>query len=126
MKGAHGISSWRRIFILEGLFNIFVALFAIVVLPRLPAESTLLTPNEKEVLLRRLEVERGDEAESFRGQPWLKFLFDWQTWLNIVIYFGVDMGAAAIPQFSPTILSQLGWQANEANLPMSQFGLLVQ
>lgn len=136
MNGAQGISSWRWIFILEGLFNIFVALFAIIVLPRFPAESTFLTPNEKEVLLHRLEVERGDEAESFKGQPWLKFILDWQTWLNIVIYFGageypfppmhttkniltrdsIDMSAAAISQFSPTILSQLGWKANEANL----------
>ncbi|CAG8980987.1 hypothetical protein HYALB_00013548 [Hymenoscyphus albidus] len=88
MDGTRGISSWRWIFILEGLFNIFVALLAIVVLPRFPAESKFLTLNEKEILLHRLSVERGDEAESFKGQPWIEFLLDWQTWVNIVIYFG--------------------------------------
>ncbi|CAG8956856.1 hypothetical protein HYFRA_00012311 [Hymenoscyphus fraxineus] len=115
MDGTRGISYWRWIFILEGLY-VFVALLAIVVLPRFPAESKLLTLDEKEILLHRLSVERGNEAENFKGQPWVKFLFDWQTWLNIVIYFGADMSAAAISQLSPTILSQLGWKANEANL----------
>lgn len=116
MDGTANISSWRWIFILEGLFNIIVALFTFWVLPRFPAESTFLTPEEKESLLKRLALERGDEAESFKGQPWLSFFLDWQTWLNIVIYFGADISAAAISQFSPTILSQMGLKANDANL----------
>ncbi|PGG99239.1 hypothetical protein AJ79_08631 [Helicocarpus griseus UAMH5409] len=116
MDGTQGISSWRWIFILEGLFNIGVALLTFVVLPRFPAESTFLTPPEKEHLLHRLHVERGNEAESLKGQPWLSFFVDWQTWINIVAYFGADISAAAISQFSPTILKQLGWTANEANL----------
>ena len=116
MGGTQGISSWRWIFILEGLFNIAVALFTFFVLPRFPAESTFLTPQEKTRLLERLAIERGDEVESFKNQPWLSFFFDWQTWLNIVIYFGADMSAAAISQFSPTIISQMGYTANQANL----------
>ncbi|KAH8654575.1 major facilitator superfamily domain-containing protein [Tricladium varicosporioides] len=116
MDGVQGISSWRWIFILEGLFNICVALTTFFILPRFPAESTFLTPDEKAHLLERLAIERGDEAESLSGQPWLKYLLDWQTWLNIVVYFGADISAAAISQFSPTILSQLGWTANQANL----------
>jgi cyanate permease len=116
MDGVQGISSWRWIFILEGLFNIVVALLTFVVLPPFPAESTFLEPEEKAHLLERLFRERGDEAESLRNQPWLSYLFDWQTWINIVMYFGADISAAAISQFSPTILSELGWTANEANL----------
>ncbi|KAH7024692.1 major facilitator superfamily domain-containing protein [Microdochium trichocladiopsis] len=116
MDDVQGISAWRWIFILEGLFNIVVALFTFVVLPPFPAESTFLAPEEKQHLLDRLYRERGDEADTLRGQPWMSFLFDWQTWLNIVMYFGADMSAAAISQFSPTILNELGWTANEANL----------
>jgi len=128
MNGVQGISSWRWIFILEGLFNICVALFTFIVLPPFPAESTFLSPEEKQHLLDRLFQERGDEADTLRGQPWLSFLFDWQTWLNIVMYFGADMSAAAISQFSPTILSELGWTANEANLrnvPIWLVGALI-
>jgi MFS family permease len=116
MDGTAGISSWRWIFILEGLFNFCVALFTFFVLPRFPAESKFLSPEEKEHLLARLYAERGDEAETLKGQPWLSFIFSWQTWINIVFYFGADMSAAAISQFSPTILNQLGWKANQANL----------
>lgn len=116
MDGVQGIASWRWIFILEGLFNIAVAVFTFWVLPPFPAESKFLTPAEKEHLLDRLLAERGDEAMSLRGQPWLSMMFDWQTWLNIVFYFGADMSAASISQFSPTILASLGWTANEANL----------
>ncbi|KAH8646338.1 major facilitator superfamily domain-containing protein [Xylariales sp. PMI_506] len=116
MDGVRGISSWRWIFILEGLFNICVALCTFIVLPPFPAESKFLTEEEKQHLLDRLFQERGDEVEELQGQPWLSYLFDWHTWLNIVMYFGADMSAAAISQFSPTILSQLGWTSNEANL----------
>lgn len=54
--------------------------------------------------------------QDFKAQPWLKFIFDWQTWLNVVIYFGADISAAAISQFSPTIINQMGYSANAANL----------
>lgn len=116
MNGVQGISSWRWVFILEGLFNISVALCTFFVLPRFPAECRFLQPEEKEHLLERLYIERGDEAETLKGQPWLSFIFDWQTWLNIVFYFGADMSAAAISQFSPTILKDMGYTANAANL----------
>ncbi|KAL4881662.1 major facilitator superfamily domain-containing protein [Aspergillus karnatakaensis] len=116
MDGTQGISSWRWIFILEGLFNIAVALCTFFVLPRFPAESSFLTSAEKEHLLDRLNSERGDEAEDLQGQPWRSIFFNWQTWINIIAYFGADMSAAAISQFSPTILNQLGWTANQANL----------
>lgn len=106
MDGVQGISSWRWIFILEGIFNIVVALFTFVVLPPFPAESQFLAPEEKQHLMDRLFAERGDEVQGLRGQPWFKWMFDWQTWVNIVMYFGADMSAAAISQFSPTILNE--------------------
>jgi len=110
MDGVQGIASWRWIFILEGLFNIVVAASAFLVLPPFPAESKFLNPTEKEHLLQRLFVERGDEDVSLKNQPWLSYLFDWQTWLNIVFYFGADISAASISQFSPTILKNSEFQ----------------
>lgn len=106
MDGIHGISSWRWIFILEGLFNFFVALCTFIVLPPFPAESNFLSSEEKQHLLDRLFLERGNEVEQSRNQPWVSYLFDWYTWINIMMYFGADMSAAAISQFSPTILSE--------------------
>ncbi|KAL4956603.1 major facilitator superfamily domain-containing protein [Aspergillus filifer] len=128
MDGTQGISSWRWIFILEGLFNITVALSTFFILPRFPAESTFLTPTEKTHLLSRLHAERGNEAQDLLGQPWRTIFLNWQTWVNIIVYFGADMSAAAISQFSPTILKQLGWTANQANLrnvPIWLVGALV-
>ncbi|KAL3473162.1 major facilitator superfamily domain-containing protein [Aspergillus californicus] len=128
VDGVHGISSWRWIFILEGLFNICVALCTFFILPRFPAESSFLTAEEKAHLLTRLHTERGDEAEDLKGQPWRTIFLNWQTSVNIIAYFGADMSAAAISQFSPTILSQLGWTANQANLrnvPIWLVGALI-
>ncbi|KIW05729.1 uncharacterized protein PV09_03586 [Verruconis gallopava] len=116
MDGVQGIASWRWIFILEGLFNICIAALAFIVLPPFPAESKFLSVEEKEHLMNRLYAERGDEAVSLKGQPWVSWLFNWQTWLNIVFYFGADMSAASISQFSPTILRSMGYTANGANL----------
>ncbi|KAL4968158.1 major facilitator superfamily domain-containing protein [Aspergillus stella-maris] len=128
MDGVQGISSWRWIFILEGLFNIAVALCTFFILPRFPAECKFLTPDEKTHLLSRLHAERGNEAEDLQGQPWRAIFLNWQTWVNIIAYFGADMSAAAISQFSPTILKQLGYTANQANLrnvPIWLVGALI-
>ncbi|KAL4899042.1 hypothetical protein BDW74DRAFT_189570 [Aspergillus multicolor] len=129
MDGVQGISSWRWIFILEGLFNISVALCTFFVLLRFPAESTFLTADEKRNLLDRLHAERGDEAAE-ADQPWRSIFLNWQTWVNIIAYFSVDMSATAISQFSPTILKQLGsnWTANESNVrsvPVWLIGALI-
>jgi cyanate permease len=116
MDGIHGISSWRWIFILEGILSTCVACFAFFIVPNFPAESTFLNPEEKEFLLRRLEAERGKEKTSIKDIQWLPIFLDWKVWLNILVYFGADMSAASTAGFSPTILTQLGWTANEANV----------
>jgi hypothetical protein len=70
-----------RIFILEGLFSIAYAVLAFFVIPGFPKDATFLTPEEKALLLERLEEERGDEKVSMRDINWVGILFNWKVWL---------------------------------------------
>ncbi|RDW82451.1 hypothetical protein BP6252_03563 [Coleophoma cylindrospora] len=116
MDGIQGIAAWRWIFIIEGLLSVALGSIAFIVVPGFPGDSKFLTKEEKAYLLHRLEVERGVEATSFKDINWNKSIFNWKIWINTLAYFCIDMSAASISSFSPTILKQLGWTSAEANI----------
>lgn len=116
MDGISGLHSWRWIFILEGLGGVVVSLVSFLLVPGFPAEATFLTPEEKEFLLQRLENERGVENTSLKGLNWFHLVTNWKIWMMTAMYFGANFSAASVSSFSPTVLNQLGWTANQANL----------
>lgn len=116
MDGVSGLASWRWIFILEGLGGIVISLISFLVVPGFPAAATFLTSEEKELLLQRLEDERGVENTSMKGLDWIHLLTNWKIWMVTAMYFGANFSAASVSSFGPTVLNQLGWTANEANL----------
>ncbi|KIN07127.1 hypothetical protein OIDMADRAFT_99409 [Oidiodendron maius Zn] len=116
MEGVHGVRAWRWIFILEGLFSICYAVLAFFVIPAFPKDATFLTKEERELLLQRLEEERGNEKVSMRDINWVGILWNWKVWLATLIYFCGDLSSSSNVSFSPTILSQLGWSASKAQV----------
>ena len=74
-----------RIFILEGLFSIAYAILSYFIIPGFPRDAAFLDDEERDLLLRRLEKERGSEKVSMREINWLGILFNWKVWLAWVI-----------------------------------------
>lgn len=74
-------STLSRIFILEGLFSICYAALAFFIIPAFPKDATFLTKEERELLLQRLEEERGNEKVSMRDINWVGILWNWKVWL---------------------------------------------
>lgn len=116
MNGVHGIPAWRWIFILEGLFSIAYAVLSFFVIPGFPKDATFLTEEERNLLLHRLEKERGNERISMRDVNWRKILLNWKVWLGTLVYFCGDLSSSSNVSFSPTILKQLGWTASQAQI----------
>lgn len=128
MNGVQGYEAWRWVFILEGLFTFAFGLVAWFIIPKFPQEATFLTDDERAMLLARLRHDRGRERLTFKGINWLRVFTDWKIWSFTLIYFCADMGAASISSFTPTILSQLGWNASRAqvmSIPIWMVGIVV-
>ncbi|KAI4603781.1 hypothetical protein KJ359_003601 [Pestalotiopsis sp. 9143b] len=110
-----GLSSWRWIFVIEGLLTAVVAIITYFVLPNGIATAKFLTPEEREFAIRRLRTGRDSEgirehesAEKFSWSEVGRGVFSWQTWLTACAYFGILSGLYSFGLFLPTIINALG------------------
>ncbi|KAI0594065.1 major facilitator superfamily domain-containing protein [Biscogniauxia sp. FL1348] len=132
LEGTGGYEGWRWIFIIEGLMTCFVAIFVICLCPNFPqhAQSWFLKDHERERLVRKLEVSRGQESQgsAVDNIPIWKVLVDWRIHLFTMCFFCCDITASSVAAFSPTILTELGWVSTTAQLftmPIWAAGILA-
>ncbi|KAK3376531.1 major facilitator superfamily domain-containing protein [Lasiosphaeria ovina] len=116
-----GLSPWRWIFVIEGLFTVVVAAVTFLVLPNNIASARFLSEEERSVGLRRLRgVEHGtgtkESDERFSLGEMGRAILSPQTWLTAGAYFGLLSAIYSFGLFLPTIIAGLGYTANEAQL----------
>ncbi|KAI0399358.1 major facilitator superfamily domain-containing protein [Xylaria palmicola] len=123
LGGRGGLSRWRWIFIIFGLFTISVSFVSFWLLPNGVATAWFLTPEEREFAVRRLHAQGAggggreqEETERFAWSEVRRGVFNWQTWLSASAYFGILSGLYSFGLFLPTIIRDLGYTANEAQL----------
>lgn len=74
-----------RIFIVEGLITMFFSIFAFIFIPNFPAKDKWLDENDKQMLLTRLEVDKGKEKDEVSKEEWIRVLLDYKIWLMLVL-----------------------------------------
>ncbi|KAI3319484.1 MFS general substrate transporter [Xylariaceae sp. AK1471] len=122
LDGRGGLSSWRWIFIIFGLFSATVGFISFWLLPNGVATARFFSPEERECALRRLHTQGAgngrekEETEKFTWSEVARGVFNWQTWLSASAYFGILSGLYSFGLFLPTIIQGLGYTANEAQL----------
>jgi hypothetical protein len=77
-----------RIFILEGLLTAVVGVLMKWWLVDWPADAKFLTPEERQVLLARLKVDRSEEATMDRWNTKL-VVGDFKIWVGMLMFFGI-------------------------------------
>jgi len=114
---------WTWIFIIEGLLTVVVAVIAYVLLPNTVAGASFLTKEERSFAVSRLRsdvpsrlVQDGSDRESFKWSEVVRGLLDLSTWLSASAYFGILAGLYSFGLFLPTIIVELGYTANQAQL----------
>jgi MFS family permease len=130
MDGVGGKQAWSWIFILEGLATVIAGTASFWIIQDFPDTAKFLTEEERTFVIRRLQE---DDQYSAAGENFkMKYIFaslkDWKTWLGIFVYVGADMPLYAFSLFLPTIINQLGFTANPANLltvPVYVFACIV-
>lgn len=106
MDGIRGYRGWRWIFILEGVITVAIGLFAPFFLIDFPDKAKFLKPEEKEHVLNRLNIERGDgETHNLSWKLLRQHLSDWTLWWISLVYLCNVGPIYSLAYFVPTILN---------------------
>ncbi|CAG8428272.1 unnamed protein product [Penicillium salamii] len=110
MEGVCGYSSWRWIFILEGIATVVIGLIAKLLIVDWPEEATFLSERERTILLARLMSENDQFPMNRldRAAVW-RILSDTKIYLGIILYLGALNTGYAASFFIPSILRDMGW-----------------
>ncbi|RPB00793.1 MFS general substrate transporter [Choiromyces venosus 120613-1] len=129
MDGLGGQEGWRWILIVEGLLTAAVAICAFFVVLDTPDRVKFLTKDEKEFLLRRLEVDQfGEEEDELteaekalihtelpKSQIFKSVFTDWHIYAHILVFYGITCPLYSISLCLPSIVYELGYTSTEAN-----------
>jgi len=107
-----------RIFIIEGIITVAVAIASWWLIVPFPEESTFLEPEEKELMLSRVKADSGHDANEAPITPKLVLhhLKDWKVWAAVAMNMGVTENANSIANFQPTILKGIGYTSSSAQV----------
>ena len=87
MDGIRGYSSWRWVFILEGLLTIALSVVAFFCISDFPEDAHWLSKEEKQFVAARVGTEDG--AQSVRVADVLLFFTDIKNILGGLMFFGM-------------------------------------
>lgn len=117
MDGIGGLTGWRWIFILEGLFPAACSIPVWFFLPDTPETASFLTLEEKAFLINRLKDETGaDNTDKVRWSQVKEALMDWKIWVMTVVYQGVSVGVYGFTSILPTAVEGMGYYSATAQL----------
>ena len=110
LQGHASLSSWRWIYIIEGIVTICLSVPLLFIIADWPAQVKWLSPEEKRLLIARQVVEDGGLAHMDRldRKALRRILTDWKIYSAVIIYFAVSASNNATA-FVPGIIARLGY-----------------
>lgn len=159
MDGVAGLEGWRwsvqiptkgmqittllklthRIFILEGIFTVFLSFFIWSLLPDSPGTAPFLTTEEREFIVLRLEQDTGSgrgkvtNNDKVNKRQVIAGLTDWKVWAAVVsatlktwiricgmlnvpkfMYWATSISSYGFTYTVPTVILELGYTAANA------------
>ena len=117
MTQARSLRSSRRIFIIEGLVTIVVALISYFFIPASLNKASFLTESDKEELSALLKKDSdAADSEAFNWRGVKAALTDPQCWGYAALFHCHSFSLYSITLFSPTIIRNLGYATWRAQL----------
>ncbi|KJA21921.1 hypothetical protein HYPSUDRAFT_139927 [Hypholoma sublateritium FD-334 SS-4] len=110
LAGKGGLNGWRWIFLLEGAFTILLGILAWFFSPDFPDKSKWLTEKQRQMVLERVEADRGDSAaDELTRQKVFTHLKDPLIWAFGLMFLASTVPAYAIAFFITIILKAMGF-----------------
>ena len=104
LAGLNGWAGWQWMFLIEGLPSIAVGIVVLFYLDDRIAHAKWLSPDEKALLARHIEVDNAHKVD----EPVGRILMTGRVWLMGLIYFAFVMGLYGMSFWLPTIIKQTG------------------
>lgn len=100
------VTSWRKIFLVEGIITTGVGLLSALILPTSPETARFLNDQERQLAVRRLAADHvgkqtGDKSTPKAVKQGFANIF---TWLACLIYGALNITIAGTSLFLPTVL----------------------
>ncbi|PFH52137.1 hypothetical protein AMATHDRAFT_74429 [Amanita thiersii Skay4041] len=117
LGGKLGISAWAWIFIVEGAITIAFGIFSWRFIPDFPDRNTFLNAEQTQLVLRRVEEDRGDSIpDAITVNKVKDHLRDWKIWTFAMMYFCATAPAYVNGFFMTIILKAMGWSVRDSML----------
>ncbi|KAJ7091244.1 major facilitator superfamily domain-containing protein [Mycena epipterygia] len=117
LKGKGGLDSWNWIFICEGILTVLLAILNHLFIADFPQKNTFLTAKQTQLILDRVEEDRGDSLpDEITVAKVLHHLSDWTMWAYALMFMSSTMPAYAIAYFITIILNSMGWDVRASLL----------
>jgi MFS family permease len=113
MDGRSGWRGWQWLFLLEGIPSVLVGCLVLVWLDDGPQQATWLTNAERELVLQRLAADEAAKRARGNRRHFLDAFLDIRVWALAVVYFCGLLGFYAVSFWMPTIIQELGFEAND-------------
>lgn len=116
LNGKHGLASWQWIYIIEGAFTMGLAIPLFFAVSDFPEEARFLNDNERSFLKKKLEYYQGNSGFEVK-QTWsdIGTVFkEPMLYICALCYFALVVPSYSYAFFAPTVISELGYTAMEA------------
>ncbi|KAL2810715.1 major facilitator superfamily domain-containing protein [Aspergillus granulosus] len=112
LDGARGLSAWRWLYLIEGAVSICGGILIIALLPDFPHNWSRVSPEMKEVAIRRLTLDGSktdvDEADMSLTQGLRLALVDKKLYIMAIINICIA-SSIGVGNFFPTLAATLGY-----------------
>ncbi|KAK6909495.1 hypothetical protein I203_103514 [Kwoniella mangroviensis CBS 8507] len=111
LDGAHGIRGWRWLFIIEGVATVGLGLIFATFMPEYPHNAKILTPEEREYAVWRIEQEAGAAEAHDSGsniKAYVSALADPKVY-TLIFCMIMSQAMGSVGNFFPTIIKSLGY-----------------
>ena len=108
MDGAFGWRGWQWLFLLEGIPSVIIGFLVLVVLPNGPKAAKWLTPEERDLVVKRIEEDNADKKHLAGGHNFAAAFKDGRVWALCAVYFCGAVSFYAVSFWMPTIVQELG------------------
>ncbi|OTB08051.1 hypothetical protein M426DRAFT_317566 [Hypoxylon sp. CI-4A] len=116
MSELGNLSAWSWIFIIEGLASVIVSVLAYWAVHGYPDGAQFLASVERREVRRRLEADSGLLSDDFNSKYMWQALADWKIYIHMLICMAGFCPVYSFSLFLPTIIKNMGYSANNAQL----------
>src|SRR5258706_3727941 len=108
LDGAAGLRGWQWLFLLEGLPSVIIGFLVFARLPDGPKSANWLTPEERDLIVKRIAEDDVDKKHLAGGHSLLDAFKDGRVWALCAVYFCGAVTFYAVSFWMPTIVQELG------------------